>query len=89
MSVIKQIAEGFFNNLTNRKDDLYKERIDICRACPLYKTDGFFDEECNNDLYINKDNEVSKVKKKGFIKGCGCALKSKTRVDEAKCIINK
>lgn len=31
----KDIAKGFFNNLTNREDLLYKERIAICRSCKL------------------------------------------------------
>ena len=45
---------------------------------------------CNRKLYFNpKTNETSIFKKEGFINGCGCILKAKCRVPEAKCIINK
>ena len=41
-------------------------------------------------LYFNpKTNETSIFKKEGFVNGCGCILKAKCRVPEAKCIINK
>ena len=89
MSSIKQIAEGFFNNLTNRGEELYKERIEICKVCPLYKVDRIFGAICNPNLYINNKDEISKKPKPGFEKGCGCVLRSKTRLDDAKCIIKK
>ena len=34
-------------------------------------------------------NEISKVYKEGFVNGCGCVMELKSRVPEAKCIINK
>lgn len=89
MSNVKQIAEGFFNNITNRNKELYKERMKICMACPLYKVDSVFGAICNPGLYINTKDETSKEAKAGFVKGCGCVLGSKTRVDEAECVIKK
>lgn len=89
MSSIDQIVKGTVNNIFNRKDGLYKKRISICRECPLYKEDSIWGEVCDPSKYINKDNEVSKIARPGFVKGCGCILGSKTRVDEEKCIINK
>lgn len=89
MSQISQIAKGFFNNLLNKEEDLYESRIRICRECPIRTVDRVFGEICDPSLYINEKNEVSKQSKPGFKKGCGCILSSKTRVDEAKCIINK
>lgn len=89
MSNVSQIAEGFFNNIMGRQDQLYNERIKICRACPLLKIDSIFGEVCNGSLYINKDNKTSKIPKDGYVKGCGCVMASKTRVDQAHCVINK
>lgn len=89
MSVISQIAEGFFNNVVNKEQALYEKRIEICRKCPLLKEDLIFGEVCTSKLYINNKDEISKTPKEGFIKGCGCVMASKTRVDKAHCIINK
>ena len=45
---------------------------------------------CNPHLYIHPDTEdVSVYEKPGYIKGCGCRLQAKTRLIDAKCIINK
>lgn len=89
MSNISQIAEGFFNNVFDKRKMLYDERIKICRACPLLKVDNIFGEVCNKSLYINKEGKTSKTPKDGYVRGCGCVLASKTRVDEAHCVINK
>ncbi len=50
MNQLQQIAEGTFNNITNKKQDLYRERIKICRSCKLIKTDDIFGEVCNGKL---------------------------------------
>lgn len=87
---LSQIMEGTFNNVTNRKEDLYNERIKICRGCKLLKKDEFFGEMCNSKLWVNPEtDEVSYIPKDGFQRGCGCILKSKTRVPEAQCPIKK
>lgn len=87
---IDQIAEGFFNNLTNRKEELFKQRIQICRSCKLHTVDKIFGEVCNSRLYINPNtDEISKTVKPGFIHGCGCVLKSKCRVETAHCPIGR
>lgn len=89
MSNISQIAQGFFNNVFDKRKMLYDERIKICRACPLLKVDNIFGEVCNKALYINKEGKTSKTSKDGYVRGCGCVLASKTRVDEAHCVIDK
>jgi Fe-S-cluster containining protein len=86
---LSQIIEGTVNNILNNKEQLYNFRISICRKCPLI-TSGLFGEECNAALYVNpQTNEVSKSYKPGFISGCGCILRSKTRVVDANCPIGK
>jgi len=83
---IRDIATGFFNDLMNLENDLYEKRIKICRECKLWKKDSTFGEMCNNDLYYNsKTDEVSVDKKPGFVNGCGCVLRAKTRVPHMHC----
>lgn len=87
---IGQIAEGFYNNLTNKEEDLFDERIKICKQCKLLKQDNIFGEVCNSRLYLNPNtDETSKIPKEGFFRGCGCVLKAKTRVKYAKCPAGK
>ena len=86
----QQIAKGFFNSLTNRKEELSSERKEICLQCKLYKADGIFGPECNSDLHLNpKTDETSTTAKIGFFNGCGCVINSKTRVQEASCPAGK
>ena len=86
---ISQIIEGTINNILNKKESLYNERIKICRKCPLI-TNGIFGEECNPTLWINPNtNELSKKRKQGFVNGCGCVLRSKTRLESARCPIGR
>ena len=62
--LVQQIAQGFYNNLMNKEDELYQKRIAICRNCNLIRIDKIFGEECSS---------------------CGCILRSKCRVVDAKC----
>lgn len=86
MSNIRDIAEGFFNSITNQEEQLYTDRIKICRDCKLWIKDSVFGEMCNKNLCVNsKTGEVSKDKKPGFVCGCGCVLRAKTRVPQMHC----
>ena len=87
---INQIIEGHYRNLIDSNSNLMEERIKICKTCKLYKADSPLGEICNNKLYLNpKTDEVSYFKKEGFKQGCGCMLRAKTRIVDAKCPINK
>lgn len=87
---IGQIVEGTYNNLTNKEEDLYKDRIAVCKECKLYREDKVFGAVCNSRLYLNPaTNEVSGVRAEGFKRGCGCVLGSKCRVKTAKCPLEK
>lgn len=87
---IGQIIEGTINNILNKEEDLFNKRIQICRRCVLHKTDKLFGEICNPGLYVNpKTNQLSKTPKVGFIGGCSCVLRSKTRVIDAQCPLSK
>ena len=45
---------------------------------------------CNSRLWLNRNTgDVSVIMKPGYIKGCGCRLRSKTRLPNAKCPVDK
>lgn len=84
------ITKGIYNKTLNKEDSLSKERLEICRSCKLCRVDKFFGEICSSKRWLNLEtNEISKVYKEGFVNGCGCVMELKSRVPEAKCIINK
>lgn len=87
---INQIVQGTFNNLLRREEELYKERIQICRNCKLLMETKLFGAICNPNIYLNPiTNETSSTAKAGFKNGCGCVLSSKCRVKEVHCPLNK
>lgn len=87
---ITDIVEGFYNSATNKKQDLYETRIQVCKSCKLYIKDKIFGARCNSKLFLDpKTDEVSKTRKSGFIRGCGCVLKAKCRVKQSKCPLRK
>ena len=70
-------------------DEFVNKRLEICKACPLYKetSNG---PVCNPSKYISPDGkEWSYFKKEGWIKGCNCLLKNKTRGFNNQCIVKK
>ena len=90
LTQVTQIVEGTFNNITNRKEDLYSERIAICRQCPIKKDDEIFGEMCNNRRWMNPNTgEVSYIPLDGYVKGCGCKIKLKAKLKTEKCPAGK
>jgi hypothetical protein len=89
MSIVSQIITGTIKSILNQEDELYRQRISICRDCQLIKQDKIFGEICNPQLYMNTQGEVSKTPKLGFQHGCGCILRSKCRVKESQCPLNR
>lgn len=86
----KQMAEGFYNLLVNKEEELYESRIAICKECKLLEDDEIFGLMCSRNIYINpKTDEISDKPGVGFINGCGCVMKIKARVQEAECVLNK
>lgn len=85
---IIDILNGHVNEILNNNEDLFNERMKICRRCPLYIATKL-GPMCNNKLWIDKNSNISKEEKKDYVRGCGCRLDAKLRVPHAKCIINK
>lgn len=71
-------------------EELYNDRLEICRACPLglETARGLI---CNPKLYINKEDKtsVSKFPKIGYVRGCSCCITSKAHHEHSKCIVGK
>ncbi len=84
------IIDGHLKELLNKEEDLSKQRVNICKSCPLYKIDSILGEICNSKLYLNLEtNQVSTYPRKGYYNGCGCRIQAKSRLITAKCPLNK
>jgi len=86
---MRNILIGIKNKVAGKNDDLYCKRLAICSHCPLYKNDFLLGYICSNKRYINGNGEVSLSPKDGYVKGCGCIIALKARVEDEHCIINK
>ena len=90
MSLINKVAQGFFNELMNKETETHTKRMVHCKQCKLLYHDSLFGETCNSELYVNpKTGEVSTTDRPGFKNGCGCIIRSKTRVPDAHCPLGK
>ena len=86
---IKNILKGHVNELLNRNEDLFNQRMEICNKCPLMSKE-IIGKVCSRKIYINiETNETSIVPTIGFVHGCGCRLDAKTRGIENECPIGK
>ena len=84
------IIDGHLKELFNKEEDLSKQRVNICKSCPLYKIDSVLGELCNSKLYLNLEtNQISTYPRKGYYNGCGCRIQAKSRLISAKCPLNK
>lgn len=89
MKSITDILEGHLNEFTNDNEHLYKERIAICKQCPLYKMSKV-GPLCNSLLYLNIDLDIAfSTDGPNRTQGCGCRLNAKTRIEDASCPAGK
>ncbi len=88
--MIGKIVEGHIKEALGLNSDLSSRRMLICKKCPLYSEVKVMGPMCSPYLYVNPDNgDVSYKYKKGYIKGCGCRLTSKTRLKDVECPLGK
>ena len=67
-----------------------EERLKICEKCKLVYMDPTYGPTCDSSKYINKiTGEISRIPKSGWIRGCGCKLKWKSKDPTAKCVLGK
>lgn len=70
--------------------ELFNERMEICKKCPLYKEDKIRGPICDSNKFISSDGtKWSWFRKEGYIRGCGCHLTSKIRSQNNSCIVGK
>ena len=89
MGSISDIVEGHLNELFNKNQLTAEARLEICLKCPIIHLHPVFGPICDSTKWINKNNETSETKRRGFTQGCGCRLSAKTRLQHSSCIINK
>lgn len=84
------IISGHANEVLGKNEDLAKERLAICKECPLYKETPM-GAICNPRLYISEENKTdySDRPKIGYRKGCSCRLNAKVRLSHSRCIVGK
>ena len=87
-SQTKDIIEGHYKEITNQENELYEKRIIICKQCPLYsdKLGGICDSK---KCWDNSKNILQSFPGNNITCGCGCRLQAKTRLKNAKCVLNK
>lgn len=84
---IKQIAEGWTNDLLGREQELSDKRMKICKECPIYDENA---DRCDSKKCLNKETgEITQYPGKATVCGCGCYMKKKTRVPSSHCVLNK
>lgn len=87
---IKDITKGFTKQILGQNQELYDQRISICKSCPLYTNDSIFHGKCDGSKCLDlKTNQVTHIPGKGRVCGCGCNLNAKLRLENVKCVLNK
>ncbi len=74
------IIKGHLNELLDKQRDLYNDRIEICKSCPLF-TNSKVGAICDSNKKVKINGQT--------FKGCGCRLSAKTRLKNEKCILKK
>lgn len=86
---LKQILKGHVKEMTHDNQELFEERIAICKKCPLFKLTKT-GPICNPQLYLNVETNIAYSSEGPQRKrGCGCRLNAKARLEEAVCPANK
>lgn len=86
---VGQIAQGHFNEITKRENELHDSRMEICKDCPLF-TQTSLGGMCDAKKCLNQSTgEIGSYPGQNIICGCGCRLDAKTRLKYAHCVLNK
>lgn len=86
---LKEILKGHLKEMTNDNQELFEERMKICKECPLFKLTKT-GPVCNSQLYLNTTNGlVYSTEGPNRTRGCGCRLNAKARLNESICPANK
>lgn len=89
MTKIKNIIKGHLKEFFSMNEITSKQRMQICKECPLYKESNI-GPICNPNLYIDGDTNAWRYSPaEGYTRGCGCRLEAKTREDSEHCPAHK
>ena len=58
---IGQIIQGHYNEITNKEEDLYQHRIEICKKCELISKNSF-GYICDSKKCINTKTNSIRIK---------------------------
>ena len=61
------IIDGHLKELFNKEEDLSKQRVTICKSCPLYKIDSILGELCNSKLYLNPEVKNGQYSRRRYL----------------------
>lgn len=84
----RDIIKGHVNELLGRERDLSERRMQICRSCPLF-TD-IMGGICDSKKCIDTTtHQLRYAPGENTICGCSCRLEAKSRLQKAKCVLDK
>lgn len=67
-----------------------EQRLEICKKCPLMKTDPVYGPTCDNKKWMDpKTGMTSRLPHAGWVHGCGCHLSWRVKNLSAHCINGK
>lgn len=86
---VGQVIKGHINEITKQEQELSEQRMKICKQCPLY-TETSLGPICDSKKCYNPETkQVQSYPSEGYTCGCACRLNAKTRLQNAKCVLNK
>jgi hypothetical protein len=85
---VGQVVRGHINEITKQEQELSEQRMKICKQCPLF-TDSM-GGICDSKKCLNiETGKLQSYPSNGYTCGCACRLNAKTRLRNAKCVLNK
>lgn len=67
-----------------------EERLKICEKCKMVMIDSTYGPICDSSKWMDpRTGEISRLPKSGWVRGCGCKLKWKTKDPNARCVARK
>ncbi len=87
--MLADILEGHYNEAFGKNEELGKERMAICKDCPLFSIDRL-GKMCSSKIYYNEETGTSSPNPgAGFKRGWSCSIDAKTKRETSKCPRNK
>lgn len=86
---VRDIVQGHARELINKNESLRDNRIAICNNCVLFEK-SLLGDVCSHKKYVdNNTGELVAFPCSNCTNGCGCRIEAKSRLEAAKCPLNK